>query len=109
MNYSIDLPFNENVDINGQLEEIAERCVIMQFTGLQDKNCRDIYEGDIVLYTCNEGTFQTTVKWGVKRHGFVLNVYLSTKRWNKNKIFSLPASKHIEIIGNIYENSDLLS
>ncbi len=94
---------------NGTEEFYFSEGILIQFTGLKDKNGKEIYESDIVLYTCNEGTFQTVVKWGVKRHGFVLNVNLSTKKWNNIKIFSLPSLKYIEVIGNIYENSDLLS
>lgn len=69
----------------------------MQYTGLKDKNDVDIYEGDIVK--CNEILFR--VLWSEKDAGFYLY---------KNTLFSLSNifSPDTEVIGNIYENKELL-
>ena len=78
---------------------------LMQFTGLKDKNGKEIYEGDIL-----------------KINGFYDGLYNTLEvRWIKNgfKCVGLINEKavcetvydygfHEEIIGNIYENPELL-
>lgn len=73
---------------------------IGQFTGLFDKNNKEIYEGDIVKDS--EGRI-SYVKWLAQRCGFVL-VY------NRFDIILTGYGKidYIEVIGNIYDNSELM-
>lgn len=67
---------------------------IMQYTGLKDKNGKEIYEGDIL--TC-EGEKDNRVVAFDRASFFVLGIPL----FNVVEDF-------IEVIGNIYENQELV-
>jgi uncharacterized phage protein (TIGR01671 family) len=80
---------------------------IMQYTGLKDKNGKEIYEGDIVKWNqyflgskkAEEIELKTsTVYW--HNGAWVLS---EDKGWNAS-IYN-----NIEVIGNIYENPELLN
>lgn len=82
---------------------------LMQFTGLTDKNGKEIYEGDILNYGNYRGSSNLNgkacnhiVKWDVD------NACFSTKAiYESDTLF--PLDSFAEIIGNIHENADLLN
>lgn len=75
--------------------------VVQQWTGLQDINDQDIYEGDILNYTISNHKFTDRVVW--QNNGWAL---LSL---NDDSGYPISASYRPKIIGNIFENSDLLN
>ncbi len=94
------LTLNELLERNGCLfnTNIAEVVFARQFTGKTDSENTDIYEGDIIEF-----------KKG----------YVAVVRWNKNKLqYELSKNKSdfydyaiidkAKVIGNIYENIELI-
>lgn len=97
--------------------------ILMQFTGLLDKNGKEIYEGDIVKWN-NE---KDSVKWGeYNDYEYVegLECWVVGRCWKENNGTPLSClvksggvsygrgestSNGVEVIGNIHENPELLN
>ena len=73
---------------------------LMQYTGLKDKNNKEIYEGDIVKFL--NGIFE--VIWCNEKASFMLK----NKEYKEFLNFICENNNGMEIVGNIYENSELL-
>ena len=79
---------------------------LMQYTGLKDKNGKEIYEGDIVKIIKLEGYGEYCDQ--VEYTGRI-ECYISEFRIQPlNLRLSDESTVEIEIIGNIYENKNLL-
>ena len=89
-------PLILNKDQDGVFLPFHKDIYIMQYTGLKDKNGVEIYEGDIVKWSGEIGE----VYWDQADVTFSL-------RWEGNSWF-IPEIGILEIIGNIYEDSELV-
>lgn len=80
--------------------------VIMQYTGLDDENDKEIYEGDIIK--TNKGEL-FVVKENYGRFGFYKEVNLDFYGYNPEKIFHTLCGngfRDCEIVGNFHENCE---
>ena len=92
---SIEYIDEDHVDRRHDKDDV----ILMQYTGLKDKNGKEIYEGDIIKRTLDDecgivgferGTFVISDKVG-DLYGFLRSWYTT-----------------VEVIGNIHENPELL-
>ena len=79
--------------------------ILMQFTGLEDKNGTQIYEGDIVETVWNGEVFAGVVVYDLSEVDF--KVTDGKEEYGRNFQY-LAGNDENEVIGNVYQNKGLL-
>lgn len=89
-------------DFEGNFENFNS-IELLQYTGLKDKNENEIYEGDIVKLRANHGigVVKYYDEWGAFVVEYIKPRPLAVLGMNYYK-------EDIEVIGNIYENPELI-
>lgn len=80
---------------------INKNNILMQSTGLKDRNGILIYEGDRVYINCEDET--AIIKWSDDLARFAIHFEDEAVFADFDNYYS----KELEVIGNIYENSEL--
>lgn len=104
---SLDIE-NGNVEAQGDelslcyrtdIEGLHPEVVLMQYTGLKDKNGKEIYEGDVVKWETGEGWFYEV--------RFERGEFRGYREGGNLKLWT--EERYLEVSGNIYKNPDLIS
>ena len=80
---------------------ITDENTIGQYTGLHDKNGKEIYEGDIVKIKYRDEDIGKVI---YEHNGFSIDVTNMNKNYGRVSF----VNNFIEVIGNIYDNPELL-
>lgn len=79
-----------------------EDFVLMQYTNLKDKNGKEIYEGDILKVKLDDGEANLYVKYTNGEYRVV-----NKGKW-EDSLYAHMYFGDVEVVGNIYENKDLI-
>ncbi len=99
-----------DISIGKHRQHVNNHVVLMQYTGLKDKNGKEIYEGDIITSPECKHPYQVIYCYG----SFDINWPKCCKHCAKGdashgSLYEMLAfDEGTEVIGNIYENPELL-
>lgn len=86
---------------NGSIRLNSKKYVVLQYIGLKDKNCKEIYEGDIIKYIDD---FYYKVIYIKESACFVLSSIRKDSKFKLSFAFRKSNNKGMEVVGNIFEN-----
>ena len=83
----------------------SKNYIIVQSTGLVDKNGKELFEGDILT----DGSIKYLIRFEEEKACFIMKPILCEKTlFKKYEELDKRDMHYYEIIGNIYENKELL-
>jgi uncharacterized phage protein (TIGR01671 family) len=101
---------HEEIDTPAKFLALYGNSILMQYTGLKDKNGKEIYEGDICIYHGLE-EHRVVVVWDTIGFAFEDTATKHLMEWPRydGRIMSGYYDRgRFEVIGNVHENPELL-
>jgi uncharacterized phage protein (TIGR01671 family) len=111
--------FNGMAYVGKKIDHFDKDTPLMQFTGLKDKNGKDIYEGDIFKHCIFDGGYSVIEDKNVNQFYYIGLIEQRQTGWGEKQISSnrnmgmwpmtvQECLNNSEVIGNIYENKELI-
>lgn len=102
-NQGVEEAIAVKTELGSILIEKIDKNTIGQFTGLYDKNSKEIYEGDIVRYTKGQRSYKSTYC----THNAVVKSYVHMGI-SVFEPFTSADMIECNVIGDIYDNPELI-
>ncbi|MDG4589461.1 YopX family protein [Enterococcus faecium] len=97
------------VNLGGGMWGMIDKYELMQSTGLKDKNSVEIFEGDIVAVENHPFQRKEDSSAGMEIEGdYVVGWNQHDLTWCAGDLLLARLKPYVKVIGNIYENSELL-
>lgn len=96
-----ELQLNDSV-MNDSIPASPDEIELMQYTGLKDKNGKEIFEGDILFGHAGEDF------WEIVEFDIEEGKWIRRDIWYNSKLDLSENNEFMEIVGNIYENKEML-
>lgn len=94
------------VQYNPVKKTCLDSVLLMQYTGAKDKNGVEIYEGDIIQHQSGKYGTDFEIKWSPILCGFTA---MQIESGHPSPQLNQGTMSYFEVVGNIYENPELVS
>lgn len=94
--------------LNGVSVQDLNDIVALQFTGLKDKNGREIFEGDIIRFQTEDNP--EDLQWELSEVKFESGAFCLSNKYFQyiHEFIMSDGTTEMEIVGNIFDNPELL-